>query len=145
MSAQLYLNNTYLFEHSTTISDFGVDEKGAYLLLQETIFYPQGGGQPSDQGTITVADAVIPVNYVRQIEQEIRHYMPSDISASGLVNAAAEIKIDPARRLLNARYHTAAHLLSNIAEEMHSDLKAVKGHSFPGEGYVEFYRCIHAR
>lgn len=138
MSSQLYLNDTYLFDYATTITGYGADEKGTYLLLQETIFHPQGGGQPSDQGTIKVVSAIIQVTFVRKIDQEIRHYIVNGISVDGLVNAEAKINIDPARRLMNARYHTAAHLLSNLAEEMYSDLKAIKGHSFPGEAYVEF-------
>lgn len=50
MLTTLYLNDTYLFQSSGIIMGHGSDEKGKYVLLNETIFYPQGGGQPSDQG-----------------------------------------------------------------------------------------------
>jgi alanyl-tRNA synthetase len=40
--------------------------------------------------------------------------------------------------MLNARYHTAGHLVSNIVEEVEPSLKAVKCHAFPKESYVEF-------
>jgi alanyl-tRNA synthetase len=137
MTNPLYLQNTYLFEETAKILQVGQDEKGDYLILDQTIFYPQGGGQPSDQGKITGADFAYTVSQVRQIEGEIRHYLQEIPSPSSL-NTPTSLSIDSERRLLNARYHTAAHLLGNVVEDLFPELKAVKGHSFPKEAYVEF-------
>lgn len=138
MATPLYLKDTYLPECSGFITNHGIDEKGAYLLLNETVFYPQGGGQPSDQGTIKTASGELNVGFVRQIDQEIRHYVSDATQLPSIIDTKITCNIDQPRRLLNARYHTAAHLLSNVIENMHPKLKAVKGHSFPGEAYVEF-------
>ncbi|WP_074381000.1 hypothetical protein [Bartonella doshiae] len=46
--------------------------------------------------------------------------------------------LDKERRLINALYHIAGHLLSNIVAILNSKLKAIKGHSFFGEAYIEF-------
>ena len=137
MAILLYLKDTYLIQCHGLVTSHGIDDKGAYLLLDETIFYPQGGGQPSDQGTIKTTTGELNVNFVRQIEQEIRHYV-SDTSKLPNIGTEITCRIDQSRRLLNARYHSAAHLLSNVVENMCPELKAVKGHSFPGEAYVEF-------
>ena len=50
MTIELFRNNSYLKEHNTIISE--IVSEG--LVLNETIFYPEGGGQPGDDGSITV-------------------------------------------------------------------------------------------
>lgn len=134
MTKALYLQDTYLFEAKAKVIARGHDDKGSYVVLDETVFYPQGGGQPSDVGTLKGNGFEVAVVQVRQVEGEIRHYV------TGTVPEGVELacQINPVRRLLNARYHTAAHLLGNVVEEMCPGLKAVKGHSFPQEAYVEF-------
>jgi alanyl-tRNA synthetase len=136
----LYLNNTYLFEVKALIVGCGEDEKGMFVTLDQTLFYPQGGGQPSDQGILEGDNFRLDVILVRQTETEIRHYLkvPSTVILNG---QHVTCIIDQARRMLNAKYHTAAHLLSNVVEVLYPSLKAVKGHSFPNEAYVEFQRA----
>lgn len=138
MATPIYLKDTYLSEYSGFITNHGIDDKGVYFLLNETIFYPQGGGQPSDQGAIKTDTGELRVDFVRQIDQEIRHYVSDAAQLPSFIDTKITCYIDQPRRLLNARYHTVAHLLSNVIENMYSELKAVKGHSFPGEAYVEF-------
>ena len=48
MTIELFRNDSYLKEHNTTISE--IVSEG--LVLNETIFYPEGGGQPGDDGLI---------------------------------------------------------------------------------------------
>ena len=52
MTNLLYLENTYLFNSKANIEKIDHLEKRKYLVLNQTIFYPQGGGQPSDRGYI---------------------------------------------------------------------------------------------
>jgi alanyl-tRNA synthetase len=54
-------------------------------------------------------------------------------------NSTVKCIIDKNRRLLNARHHTAGHLLGNVVEELHLNLKAQKCHAFSGEAYIEFH------
>jgi alanyl-tRNA synthetase len=130
MTKQLYFENTYLFECMSNVSKRGKDERGIYICLDQTIFHPQGGGQPFDQGMIGQSRCVD----VRRVEGEIRHYLDSEEHQERVVLCV----IDEQRRLLCAKYHTGAHFISHIIEEMHPLLKAVKGHAFPHEAYVEF-------
>jgi alanyl-tRNA synthetase len=134
----LFLKDTYLFNGSAQILGTDTDEKGIYILFNQTIFYPQGGGQPSDLGTVTIKGlSSIPIGFVRQVNDEIRHYVSEPLDSQWIGSSCA-MQIDSKRRLENARYHTAAHLLGHIVEEWDLNLKAVKGHSFPGEAYVEW-------
>jgi alanyl-tRNA synthetase len=111
-------------------------------LLNQTIFYPQGGGQPCDHGKIIGDDFEYAVRDVRQIEDEIRHYIENGSAQNSPPNSLKNIDVKcilhKERRLLNARHHTAGHLLGNVVEELYSDLKAQKCHAFPGEAYIEF-------
>lgn len=136
MSISLFLSDTYLFECQSAVIGINHDEKGFYVVLDQTVFYPQGGGQPSDQGVLRCNHVEIHISHAKQIGSEIRHYvsMLPDLPVGTYIMS----QIDQERRILNARYHTAAHLIGNIAEHICPTLKAVKGHSFPGEAYVEF-------
>ncbi len=139
-TSAMYLDDTYLFNSEGIIIGGGIDDKGRYLLLTQTIFYPQGGGQPSDQGLLTIQSSQknILIYFVRQVTGEIRHYYNEETEINWNNQLRCDLSIEPERRLLNARYHTAAHLLSNIIECCYAQVQAVKGHSFPSEAYVEF-------
>ncbi|MCL2629091.1 MAG: alanyl-tRNA editing protein [Alphaproteobacteria bacterium] len=127
--SKLYLSDTYLFECDAKITATGTDEKGPYVLLDRTVFYPQGGGQPCDLGTLGASDVMM----VKQVGEEVRHYCNG--AAPG---AQVRLVINGARRLANARHHTASHLMAGIVNGLYASLVAVKGHAFPGEAYVEF-------
>jgi alanyl-tRNA synthetase len=131
MTKALYLEDTYRFETEAKIIKQGED----YIILDQTIFYPQGGGQPFDCGKIETPNSEIQINAVRLIDDEIRHFGSVNEDCS---QAKVFCTIDRERRLLNARYHTAGHLLASIIENIYPDLTPTKCHAFPGESYVEF-------
>jgi alanyl-tRNA synthetase len=74
------------------------------LVLDSTIFYPEGGGQPCDRGSINGAD----VMDVQEKEGIVYHYT----DASGLEPGPAELVLDAGRRRDFSTQHTAQHLLS---------------------------------
>ncbi|HCU07095.1 MAG TPA: hypothetical protein DIC42_05925 [Holosporales bacterium] len=137
MTELMYIEYADLFELPAQVTQHGRDAKGMYLVLNQSLFYPQGGGQPADQGKIITANTCYEVFDVRNVDGEVRHY----IVASGVLihpGEAVTIKIDKERRVLNSKYHTAGHLIAAVIEKQNPDLKAIKGHQFPGEAYVEF-------
>ena len=137
----MYIDNPDLFEFSSCVDDKGNDTRGMYLVLSESIFYPQGGGQPADQGTISTANTVYEVCDVRNVGAEMRHYIAGDGTEIDL-DCAVEMAVNKERRSLNSKYHTAGHLVAAVAEKTFSELQAIKGHQFPGEAYVEFNGVI---
>ncbi len=137
MTQKLYLQDTYQFHFEGLIQEVEKEEKGMFIILDQTAFYPQGGGQPSDCGVIRNDHFKVNVIHVAQHGDQIRHYI-EPIATETLVAQKVYGVVDQKRRLTNARYHTAGHLLSNIVEILNPKLKAIKGHSFPGEAYVEF-------
>ena len=69
MTIELFRNDSYLKEHNTIISE--IVSEG--LVLNETIFYPEGGGQPGDEGSITIDNQIINVIGTRYIDNKLVH------------------------------------------------------------------------
>src|ERR1700722_366817 len=137
MQTQLsYFDDTYKFNDHTMIVATNKDDHGHFVILNQTIFYPQGGGQPSDQGTIQVGNVLIPIHSVKSVDNEIRHY--TNQSYNHLGGQTGTCIVDQDLRLLHARLHTSGHLISNIIESHYPQWQAVKGHHFPDQCYVEF-------
>ncbi|MBO9687671.1 MAG: alanyl-tRNA editing protein [Mitsuaria chitosanitabida] len=89
-----------------------VDERG--LLLDRTVFYPQGGGQAGDAGTLTLADGreIRIVDTRKGEDGEILHLAAPEQSIDGLVvGSPVTARIDWERRHAHMRFHTATHLL----------------------------------
>ena len=136
MNIATYFEDTYKFSDISNLVSSGRDEKGWFVTFDKTIFYPQGGGQASDQGYLQIGDVQIPVDFVRMVDAEIRHYIGRECKE--FEGKKVSCNIDSERRLLNAKLHGAGHLISNILEKAYPYYQAVKGHHFPGECYVEF-------
>lgn len=104
----VYLKDPYQKELETTIKSV----KDKFVVLDETIFYPQSGGQPHDTGTIIAEDGTeYKVVYAGKFNNEISH----EVDKPGLTTGEkVRCRIDWERRYKFMRYHTAAHLLSAI-------------------------------
>ena len=80
MTQALYLEDSYLRECDATISSV---KDGKYVVLNQTVFYPKGGGQPWDTGRIIRGNENFDVVYVGKFSGEISH----EVNASGLKEA----------------------------------------------------------
>jgi Ser-tRNA(Ala) deacylase AlaX len=139
MTELKYTNDTYCFEIETSITETGQDELGSFVQTKETILYPQGGGQPSDTGSIFVKNGVtFKVTKVLNMQGVVNHYgiytTPTQFTNGDLVTISVESK----QRIVNAINHTAGHLLSFVVESLYPTTKAIKGYHFPDGAYVEF-------
>jgi len=83
------------------------------VILDKTIFYPDGGGQPADRGTI---DGV-PILDVREKDGEILHMISAEDSGR-LEPGKAELILDVRRRRDHTQLHTGQHLLSGTLLRM---------------------------
>lgn len=132
-----YLNNSDLFEDDAVLIKQDQDESGNYLILDNTIFYPQGGGQPSDQGFIAINGSSIPIIQVRTVHNEVRHYYTAPLKSNN-PGQKVHCTINKEKRIKHSQLHSAGHLLSNVMEQFYPEWMAIKGHHFSGEAYVEF-------
>ena len=96
------------------------DEKtgGGRIALDGTVFYPEGGGQPADRGTLTLADGtVLTVTDVHEQAGVIWH-MVTSLPAGAVPGAEAVQTIDWAWRFDKMQQHTGEHILSGILHSM---------------------------
>lgn len=99
----LFLHDAYLRELDATVT--AVD--GDCVALDRTVFYPTGGGQPHDTGTLGEARVVD----VRKDGEQVWHALDGPIPSVGTI-AAGEIDWD--RRIALMRTHTALHVLCGV-------------------------------
>jgi Ser-tRNA(Ala) deacylase AlaX len=105
------------------------------LILDRTPFYPQGGGQPSDVGTITGEGFTFAVRKALLVDGVVHHHgeVVDGDPAPGPVRA----RIDEQARALHAALHSGGHLIMTAMFEL-TGLRAIKGYHFPDGAYVEF-------
>ncbi len=107
-------------EARTAILRYAKPEDDTYIVvLRETPFYAESGGQVADHGVIRGDDFVLEVNDVRKDNDEILHYGRL-IEGKGISGSDVTAVVDAGRRLLTAYNHTATHLL-------HAALRKVLG------------------
>jgi len=108
MAAALYLEDSYLRECDATIRSV---TEGKYVVLDRTVFYPKGGGQPWDTGRMVCGGDVFDVVYVGKFSGEISH----EVAQQGLnVGDKVHCVIDWERRYRLMRSHTAAHVFASL-------------------------------
>jgi len=91
------------------------------IILDQTIYYPEGGGQPSDVGTITRANGqTINVVYAEKVDNIVLHHVAKDDIAllDGITGEEISGKIDAKRRDALTSNHTATHLVIASAREV---------------------------
>lgn len=108
LTKALYLEDSYLRECDATVVKV---TNGRYIVLDQTVFYPKGGGQPWDTGKIIRGDDVFNVIYVGKFGGEISH----EVDKEGLrVGDKVHCIIDWDRRYKFMRSHTAAHVFASL-------------------------------
>lgn len=112
------------------------DEK-ITIILDRTIFYPQGGGQPYDTGTIAGKSGQFQVNEVRFIDGVV-HHTGTFTQGSFNQNDQVELIVDAQRRELHSKLHTAGHLVDLAFTKLGLNLIPSKGYHFPDSPYVEY-------
>lgn len=102
---RIYYQNVYKKTFKARIVGNGVDLEGRpYVVLSNTAFYPTGGGQPHDTGTIEGVRVID----VEEVDGEIRHFLDEELHSQKEVEAA----IDWERRLDHMQQHAGQHILT---------------------------------
>jgi len=108
LAKALFLEDSYLKECDATVVSV---KDGKYVVLDQTIFYPRGGGQPWDTGTILRGDETYNVVYVGKFSGEISH----EVDRTGLREGDhVHCVLNWERRYKLMRSHTAAHVFATL-------------------------------
>ena len=126
---QMYYQNPYQTELDCTV--VSTEQSGNLLntILDQTIFYPEGGGQPSDRGTLGASH----VEYVRVSDGEIVHQVKGDLKKGDAVKGV----VDWNWRYKYMQIHTAGHLLHDVLMTIVKDLKPIRG-SHGKKAFLEY-------
>jgi misacylated tRNA(Ala) deacylase len=108
MTDLLYITDSYL--QSFTASVLAHVDGG--VVLDRTAFYPGGGGQPSDKGTLRNMDRTWQVKTVKRVQGEPVHYLEGDELPPA--RTAVTGQLDWQRRYQLMRTHTAMHVLCGV-------------------------------
>lgn len=105
----IYLEDSYLKEAEVTVLE--ANKARNSVILDGTIFYPEGGGQSSDKGRIDSALGSSMVIHVAKQGNHVYHYLEGPLPSEG---EEVTLRLDWVRRYDHMRMHTAQHLLSRI-------------------------------
>ncbi len=109
MTTELFRDDAYLKTCTAAVTRIGEQ----CVFVDQTVFYPLGGGQPGDTGTMRWDGGEARVVDTRYVDGDIGHLVADDgeLPAPG---TAVELTIDWDRRYRHMRMHTAMHLLGSI-------------------------------
>jgi misacylated tRNA(Ala) deacylase len=129
MTELIYQTDSYAQEFAATVT--GVDAEQNGVLLDRTAFYPGGGGQPHDLGTLEIDGVTLPVT---KVARGNLHIVDGALPAVG---AAVTGRIDWARRYRLMRTHTAMHILCGVVWRDYG-AQVTGGNMEPLEGRMDF-------
>lgn len=109
MTKDLFREDSYLKACTATVTASGDD----FVRLDQTIFYPLGGGQPGDTGSLSWDSGTARIVDTRYVDGDIAH-MLEDGATSPAVGTSVNLAIDWDRRYRHMRMHTAMHLLGTV-------------------------------
>jgi misacylated tRNA(Ala) deacylase len=112
MTEKVFYQDSYQKTHASVIT--GIDEAG--VVLESTIFYPLGGGQPGDTGILSCAGVDYKIIDTRYAEDRrtIVHYLDADDLSDLHVGESVDLRIDWQRRHRHMRMHTCMHLMCSL-------------------------------
>jgi len=134
MTELLYLEDAYLQSCEATVTE--VDTEARKVVLDRTVFYVQGGGQPADHGTLAGSSDKVGVTGVKRDGGTVWHSCGDDGELPA-VGSTVTATIDWERRHELMRTHTAMHLLCGVIWNEYG--KAVTGGNMePLAGRMDF-------
>ena len=106
MQKKLYYDNPYYKEFTSRVTSCEQGKNGYEIILEETAFYPEGGGQPADYGWLGETKVID----VRERDGEVIHICEAPLAVGNSVVG----KLDWDRRFRHMQQHTGEHIFSGL-------------------------------
>jgi misacylated tRNA(Ala) deacylase len=133
MAELLYQTDSYLREFEAKV--VAVDAENGRVALDRTAFYPGGGGQPCDLGSIALGDATVVVTKVAKEGDLVWHIINSPLLPGE--GQGVRCTLDWDRRYALMRTHSALHILCGVVWRDYGAL-VTGGNMDPGAGRMDF-------
>ena len=111
MTEKLFLTDAYARD---VTADVVAHTAEGGIVLDRSVFYPTGGGQPGDSGSIAWAGGAMSIATTIKGEGDQIVLIPAEPNALPPVGVAVDVSLDWDRRYAHMRMHTALHLLSVV-------------------------------
>jgi misacylated tRNA(Ala) deacylase len=134
MTTLIYQSDAYLKQFSATIVSVDVGTRA--VVLDQSAFYPGGGGQPCDFGSLEIAGVTYPVEKVKKQGDDVLHFLGGTAPLPA-INSAASGTLDWVRRYQLMRTHTALHILCGTVFRDYG-AKVTGGDMDPLKGRMDF-------
>ena len=106
MTEKLYYKDSHCLAFDAVVIDCREEKKGYSVVLDRTAFFPEGGGQLADTGTL----GGVRVTDVHERGGDIRHYTDAPLTVGECVHG----EIDKEQRLRRMQNHSGEHILSGL-------------------------------
>lgn len=106
MTVKLYDDYPYEKEFDSVVTNTGEDKRGSYIILAQTLFFPEEGGQTPDKGTINGAE----ISHVAIRDGEILHYLCGRFCIGDKVHGVLDFE----HRFSNMQLHSGEHIFSGL-------------------------------
>ena len=113
----LFYNDFYQKEFEADVLGLIEKDDKQCLIFDKTAFYPEGGGQPSDIGSVSINGKSFKITQAEKINNVVLHHVDGDIT-NDVVGQSVKGEIDWNRRITLARHHTGTHLVIAAARKV---------------------------
>ena len=132
MTDKIY--STAAYERTMDATVVGADADDGRVLLDRTVFYPGGGGQPHDIGELWIGDDRLEVHRVTADRDGVWHWVEGSLPSVG---TALSGELDWDRRYRIMRTHTAMHAMCGVIWRRYQ-VPVTGGNMDAGEGRLDF-------
>lgn len=136
MTKLLYLEDWNQLTGSATVTEVTTYQDKPAIVLDQTIMYPQGGGQPWDTGTIVGPNGTFKVEAIRFDNGTVYHM--GTPTGEIKVGETVTMNVDAERRALHCRLHSGGHILDMAVLALGLGWVPGKGYHFPEGPYIEY-------
>lgn len=136
----LYLEDFDVVSCEAEVAAAGEADGRQYVVLNQTCFYPRGGGQDWDTGTIKGPDdsIIFEVQEVRLDEDGIVHHIGSYKAGEFGVGDKVTCAVNAERRSINTRLHSAGHVVDLAVDQLNLPWVPGRGGHYPHMSFVEY-------
>lgn len=139
MTNLVYLQDFDVDTCAATVTAVETTEDGKLdVVLNQTCFYPRGGGQDWDTGIIAKDGTQFIVEEVRLNEDGDVHHIGQHIEGNVAIGDSVRCTVDLDRRSINTRLHSAGHVIDMAVDMLGLDWVVGKGQHYPHLSAVEY-------
>jgi len=138
MTELLYYQDAYLKEFDARVSEVEAGEDSLRLVLDCTVFYPGGGGQPNDMGWLNINGTRFTVTKVKREGGKLWHWLVTNGGEPSItIGDPVHGELDWERRYKLMRTHTAMHVLCGVVWRDYG-ASVTGGNMDPGKSRMDF-------